>query len=131
MAISAESLRSRPSSFILNETRYELNPFDLGAQIYFASIYKTENRNGLEVLAEKLSDFGNFKDICTVVLYLLKDKRDFKNEKALQAAIEADGKYKKLTEIYEAVVECLGVSQPQKDELYNEIEAGKLKAGAV
>lgn len=127
MAIKAHELQPKQSSFSINGTVYELYPFSLSKRIWAQLHFSTdkEEANGLKVLSEKLADFKNFDTLAEVIHYLLKDKDDFKNPYELLQYAEKNGGLKTYHKMYKALCECLGLSEPQMEDVENALEVKK------
>jgi len=126
MGIQYHELNPRRSKIILNDKEYYLRPFDLAAQVWCYEEFKTETEpNGIVALTKRLEDVQDIAAYTKVVFHLLEDKKDFGIYANFINEIEKNGKYSKTIELYNALVESLGVSQPQIDKIKKELELKK------
>lgn len=135
MAISYKDLNPTESSFTLNGVEYFLRPFDLVARVWASDYFATpENKEGLYVLSELVQDFSSFEAIYRCAWHLLKRKRDFDTYenfvKAIEAGDEARDQVTVTSDIYNAFVKTLGVSEPQMEKYREDMEIKKQSAGA-
>lgn len=133
MSIKYEDLNPVCSSFRFQGKDFELRPFDLAAQVWAHNEFATkENKNGVEVLSQRIQDTTDFEPLLKCAWHLLKRKRHFgfydEFVKQIDKGDDESDKIKILGEIYRAFVETLGVSQPQLDTIEEELELKKPKA---
>jgi len=125
-------LNPRPSQIVLKGKRYVLKPFTLTAQVWaYAEFATKENRSGLEVLAARIQDNKDMDCYLRLTHHLLseKGKEDYPTVESLIVAVESERqKYSKGMEIYNALSECLGNSNPVKE---SEAEKDLKKSQAV
>ena len=130
MAIKYEDLNPICASFTFHNKEYELRPFDLAAQVWAHTTFATEeNENGVEVLSALVKDMKNFDPLFKCAWHLLKRKRDFgfyeEFVKQIGKGDDNSDSTKLIGDIYKAFVKCLGVSQPQLDQIADELELKK------
>ena len=133
MAINYEDLHPVSASFRFKKHEYYLRPFDLAAQVWAHSEFATpENSNGVEVLSTRIQDLTDFEPVLKCAWHLLKRKRHFGFYSEFVNQIEAgdddSDKIKLIGDIYTAFVKTLGVSQPQLDNIREELELKKPSA---
>lgn len=105
----------RPSYIVMNGKRYELKPFGAAVHVWaYAEFATKENRNGIEVLSERLRDIQDMSATLQVVYYLLKDKNEWPTyERFAEQVMLLKHPYTKIIEFYHALQECIGHSQPE------------------
>ena len=135
MAIKIHELNPLDSYFELNGERYELHSITLAKRIYIDNYFGTQEKgeepNGVATLTKNLESFGNFEALSEIIFYLMKDKEKFKHAKDLLAHAEKDGGTRTFELMYVALCECVGLSEPQLDEMANEIETKKSQTIAI
>jgi len=130
MSIAYKDLKPSDATFVMNKKEYELRPFDLTAQVWASEFFATkEQPNGLITLSEKIADFGNFSALYNCIWHLLKRKRDFNHFSSFLSQVEKGDEDKDSTgltgDMYRAFVKTLGVSQPQLENIQEELELKK------
>lgn len=128
MSIKYQDLNPTEASFILNKKEYYLRPFDLAARVWAEDAFATkENKSGLMELSELVQDMTSFTAVYKCVWHLLKRKRDFGFFDNFLKAIGDDDNGEHLTTkgIYDAFVKTLGVSEPQIEDMKDELELKK------
>ena len=135
MAIHYSDLVPGKSKIELKGKSYVLRPFNLLAQAWAYSEFSTkECEDGLTVLSNRLQDIQDFEASIRTVHFLLEDKKSFPTYEDFFKAIEEDtdgNMYKKIIEIYNALVDTIGISQPKMEEIQNEIDLKKSEAARV
>lgn len=123
MSVSINDLNPRNSTFKLNGKEYELKKFSLAIQVWANDEFATpENKNGLEVLSQKVTNL-DADAIARCCYRMLVDKSDFGSfENFLD-------KFKDYYTLLEVLLipfsECLGVSQPSKEDIEEDLELKK------
>lgn len=135
MAIEYTQLRPKSSKIILFDKEYILKPFSLAAQVWANHEFATTDRqNGLFNLAERMKNLNDLEAILKLTYYLMEDKTSWPTYKDFYNLFDKkkiEKPYLKIMEIYTALVECLGNSQPQNvEELEAEAELKKVN-GAI
>jgi len=128
MPIAYHELKPQESQIQLNEVNFILRPFDLSAQVWAYNHFATpEKPNGVEILSERIQDINDFGAVLDTTWHLLKDKAHFhNNQDNFNRAVDTlKHKYSKAMEFRQAIVQCLGVSQPKLDEIQGDIELKK------
>jgi len=133
MAISYQDLNPVCASFRFNDNDYELRPFDLAAQVWAHTEFATDdNKNGVDVLSTRIQDLSDFEPILKCAWHLLKRKRHFGFYDEFVSQISkgdiASNQSKLIGDIYNAFVKTLGVSQPQLDQIKEDLELKKHNA---
>lgn len=135
MAIKIHELNPLDSYFEINDVRYELHAISLAKRIYIDNYFGTQEKgeepNGIATLKEKIQNFGNFEALSEIIFYLMKDNTKFKNAKDLLEHAEKDNGLTTFKLMYVALCECVGLSEPQLNEMANEIETKKSRAMAI
>lgn len=121
--VKISDLRPRESRFLLRGTEHTLRPFTLGAQAWVATEFCTPGKeDGLENLSKAFIDL-NGPVLGRLGYYLLRDKTKFVNEEDF---IDAFGtQYNLFKTLLPALNECIGLSQPQTDDISEELEIKK------
>lgn len=114
----------------IDDREFSLRAFDLAAQVWCYNEFATEsNPDGMAVLSERIQDMKDADAILKLTWHLLKRKTYFKNYNNFLKIIESENKknnyWNKIMELYQAVVVTLGVSQPQLEELQQDLELKK------
>jgi len=126
MGIKFEDLNPCESSIKIDNKEFKLRKFDLIAQVWALNYFSTkENKDGMLVLAERLRNNNDAEAILTVAWHLLKRKTYFTDYETFVEKIDNSGGWIKIMEILLAVVETLGVSQPQLAEFQEDLELKK------
>lgn len=121
--ISINDLDPRASKFLIGNKTYEMKKFSLAAQVWAHDEFATtEEKNGLNVLSEKLVELDP-SAIAKTCYFLLKDKSDFPTEENFINAL--GDHYSVIKILLEPFSRCLGVSQPSEDETAHEVELKK------
>lgn len=127
-------LKPVESTVIVDSKELTLRPFDLSAQVWAYNFFATkDNPDGMRVLAQRISDIRDAEAVLRLTWHLLKEKQFFLSYENFVDKIDKDskGKWVRVVELYKAVVKTLGVSQPQIDEIQEELELKKsIAAGA-
>lgn len=127
-------LKPQEASIKVGGKDYNLRPFDLAAQVWAYNFFSTEKeKDGMKILADRISDIRDADCILNLTWHLLRRKVDFGSYDNFVKAVEKDqeqGKWNLIVSFYQAVVKTLGASQPDIEELKEEIELKKsLAAG--
>lgn len=126
MGIKAKDLNPVPSTFMLKDKEYTLRAFDLAAEVWaYAKFGTKEQPNGLLALGNAMKDMDTGVGPAMELAYHLLQGPDFPTFKEFYKAIDNDGKYKKVIEVYQALVVSIGLSQQQVDDMEGDEELKK------
>jgi hypothetical protein len=123
-------LNPSDAKFELDGEEFTIRAFDLAAQVWCYNEFATpENKDGITVLSERISDFKDADAVLRLTWHLLRRKTYFGNYSTFLNAVEKEKTdnnfWNKIMEIYGAIVKTLGVSQPQLAEIKQEMELKK------
>lgn len=133
MGITYQELNPSDAIVEIDNREFTLRAFDLTAQVWAYNHFATpENKDGMTVLANRIADINDADAVLQLTWHLLKRKVYFGNYDAFVKAIDdhKGGKWTKIMDLYGAVVKTLGVSQPQLEEIQEELELKKSTAAA-
>ncbi len=123
-------LNPTSAKFELDNQEFTLRAFDLQAQVWAYNEFATEeNKDGIEVLSNRISDIKDADCYLRVAWHLMRRKvyfgtyTNFLNK--IQVEYKGDRYWDKVVEIYKCVVKTLGVSQPHIEELEEDLELKK------
>jgi hypothetical protein len=131
MAISYDELNPIDAEVIINNKTFTLGRFNLLAQCWANKEFSTEeNKNGLENLSKNIQDWRQPEPLLKLSWYLLKEKSIFNAsyEEFVNFVDNKNSKWNNIKNIFESVVKTIGVSQPQIDDMAEEIELKKSSA---
>ena len=111
-----QELKPRPSEIVIDKKTYVLKPFSLLARVWARHEFKTvENSDGISVLAQRMETFGDIEAWSKMLYYLLEDKKDFPNYEKFLCGLEKGGKFSSVIMAYRALMECIGLSEPEPE----------------
>jgi hypothetical protein len=127
MSIDYKDLNPVEATAVINNQSLEFNKFSLMAQCWADKEFATADEpSGVIVLSGLIQDWTQPEPMLKLSYYLLKDKSLFKSfQEYLEFVDSHKSKWTNVKAIYEAVVYTLGVSQPQIDEMEEELELKK------
>lgn len=124
--INIKDLNPRESTFDLAGKTYTLKKFSLAARVWVEYEFSTpQQKSGLMALSDMMRDLdpGAF---AKVSYYLLKDKSDFPTIEKFIDALGDDVTI--LGVLGRPIVECFGVSNPDLEDIEEDLELKKPKA---
>lgn len=128
MTISYNDLNPIDTKVYINEQEFTLGKFSLLAQCWADQEFATEDEpSGVMALSKVIQDWTKPDPILRLSWYLLKEKSQFNNEYEQYIDFIDNKKIKwiNIKNIFQAVVRTIGVSQPQIDEIEEELELKK------
>ena len=123
-----QDLNPTEATFKLCDQEFTIGKFSLIAQTWaYNEFATTEEPNGVNVLAQQIADINNSECLLKCVWFLMRRKHFFGSYENFVSKIEdlGDGKWAKIMELYTAFVQTLGVSQPDLEEIQEELELKK------
>jgi len=135
MSISYSDLKPAKAIFRIGLNEYTLRAFDLTAQVWASDYWKSESENnGLVVLSKRLEQIEDVEAITKTCWYLLENKHLFENKytEFLNVIEKGDAengnKWLLIADLFRALSQTLGVSQPDLEEFQEDLELKKSKA---
>lgn len=130
--VNYSDLRPKKSKIKLLEKTYILKPFSIGVETWAYYEFQTKDeRNGMNVLSERLRDFNDKEALLKTLHKLIIDKEDFPEYEDFLKLVETLGQekiYLFLMEGFYSIAETIGLSQPIIENIEEELELKKLKA---
>jgi len=116
MSTNLQELNPRKSEIVINKKTYVLKKFSLLARVWARTEFATpEQSDGLMVLAKRMETFNDIEAWSKMLYHLLEDRRDFKNYESFLGALEKGGKFSNVIQAYRALMECIGLSEPEPE----------------
>lgn len=127
MSISYQDLNPIDSTVMINDKKLTLKKFSLLAQCWAHEEFATKDEpNGIKNLSEIIQDWTQPEPVIKLSWYLLKEKSEFRDfDHYLEFIDSKNSKWNNVKNIFESVVKTIGVSQPQIDEIEEDLELKK------
>ena len=123
-----QDLNPTEAVFELCDQEFTIGKFSLIAQTWAYNEFATQDEpNGVNVLANGIADMSNSEPLLKCVWFLMRRKHFFGTYENFVEEIDKlkDEKWAKIMELYTAFVQTLGVSQPDLEEIHEELELKK------